>query len=149
MNQPDHRRQHRVRPDRHQGSGSPRRRPWARCWLTLVLGGAALPVTMAEPGLAASMPPLPPARQVLYDPDPATCKPASLQSNFQKQLLPWADQPAAVQASLRQLQLEMLQATLQRCVRKGLLTPEQVSSLEQALGLPPGEPPTQPSGARP
>ncbi len=105
-------------------------------------------VTMAEPGLAASMPPLPPARQVLYDPDPATCKPASLQSNFQKQLLPWADQPAAVQARLRQLQLEMLQATLQRCVRKGLLTAEQVNSLEQALGLP-SEQPAQPSGARP
>ncbi|MFZ0407215.1 MAG: hypothetical protein WAM11_03775 [Cyanobium sp.] len=97
---------------------------------------------------AANKPPLPPARPVYYDPDPATCRPAALQSSFRQQLLPWADQPAAVQARLRQLQLEMLHASLQRCVSKGLLSPEAARSLEQSLQQS-GSEPVQPSGARP
>ncbi len=107
--------------------------------------GAASP---ALPAAAATMPPPPPPRQVLYDPDPAICQPAALQSSFQQQLRPWSDQPAAVQARLRQVQLEMLQATLKRCVSKGLLSPEAASSLEKTLGQS-GPEVVQPSGARP
>ena len=136
----------RARADRRLGCAAQLWQPWAPSRLRLLLAGSALSVSMAAPGLAASMPPLPPARQVLYDPDPAICKPASLQNNFRQQLLPWADQPAAVQAKLRQVQLELLQATLQRCVSKGLLSPEQAGTLGKELL---GEAPTQPSGARP
>ncbi len=112
------------------------------------LGAGTASLTLQTPVTAADMPPPPPPRQVLYDPDPAVCQPAPLQSSFQQQLLPWADQPAAVQARLRQVQLEMLHATLQRCVSKGLLSPEAASSLEQNLAQG-GPEPIQPSGARP
>ena len=98
--------------------------------------------------IAASKPPLPPARPVHYDPDPDICQPAALQKSFQLQLLPWADQPPAVQARLRQVQLEMLQATLQRCISKGLLSPDAARNLEQTLKTS-GSEAVQPSGARP
>ena len=112
------------------------------------LGAGIASLGLQAPVPAADMPPPPPPRQVLYDPDPAVCKPVSLQSSFQQQLLPWADQPAAVQARLRQVQLEMLHATLQRCLSKGLLSPEEAGSLEKSLGQG-GPEPIQPSGARP
>ena len=113
-----------------------------------VLGAGVANLTLQAPAPAATMVPPPPPRQVLYDPDPAVCKPVSLQSSFQQQLLPWVDQPAAVQARLRQVQLEMLHATLQRCLSKGLLSPEEAGSLEKSLGQG-GPEPIQPSGARP
>ena len=122
--------------------------PWGAFGAGLL--GLALAIVLAVPVTAASKPPPPPPRQVLYDPDPATCKPASLQQGFQQQLLPWADQPAHVQAKLRQVQLEMMAATLQRCVSKGLLTPEQAGALQRELTqAQPGGATASPSGARP
>ncbi|MCX5948160.1 MAG: hypothetical protein NTY67_08275 [Cyanobacteria bacterium] len=126
----------------------------ARHRLRLNLLGAtasALAICCSTPmpaAIAASKPPLPPARPVHYDPDPDICQPAALQRSFQLQLLPWADQPAAVQARLRQVQLEMLQATLQRCISKGLLSPDAARNLEQTLGTS-GPEAVQPSGSRP
>jgi hypothetical protein len=64
--------------------------------------------------------------------------------------LPWADQPAQVQAKLRQVQLELMGATLQRCVSKGLLSPEQAGALRRELTqAQPDGAMASPSGARP
>jgi len=112
------------------------------------LQAALVAVVLAHPVAASNMPPPPPPRQKLYDPDPEICKASALQSSFQQQLLPWADQPAQVQARLRELQLEMLRATLKRCVGKGLMSVEQAGTLERELGQA-GATPNQPSGARP
>jgi hypothetical protein len=122
--------------------------PWGAFGAGLL--GLALAIVLAVPVTAASKPPPPPPRQVLYDPDPATCKPASLQKGFQQQLLPWADQPAQVQAKLRQVQLELMGATLQRCVSKGLLSLEQEGALRRELTqAQPDGAMASPSGARP
>jgi hypothetical protein len=73
-----------------------------------------------------------------------------IRSSFAKNLLPWADQPEPVLASLRQVQAEMTRATLASCVRQNLMTPAQAAALQKELGL--GDPPgaetlPQPSGA--
>ena len=104
-------------------------------------------VLMLPASIALAQPP-PPPRQKLYDPDPEVCKATALRTTFQQQLLPWADQPAKVQASLREVQLEMLRATLKRCVDKGLMGAEQAGAIERELGEA-GATPIQPSGARP
>lgn len=116
--------------------------------LRSVLKTGLLAVVLALPVAASEMPPPPPPRQKLYDPDPEVCKAAALRTTFQQQLLPWADQPAKVQASLRQVQLEMLRATLKRCVAKGLMGAEQAGAIERELGEA-GATPIQPSGALP
>jgi hypothetical protein len=71
-------------------------------------------------------------------------------SSFAKNLLPWADQPEPVLASLRQVQAEMTRATLASCVRQNLMTPAQAAAMQRELGL--GDPPgaetlPQPSGS--
>jgi hypothetical protein len=73
-----------------------------------------------------------------------------IRSSFAKNLLPWADQPEPVLASLRQMQAEMTRATLASCVRQNLMTAAQAAALQRELGL--GDPPDaetlpQPSGA--
>ncbi len=84
--------------------------------------GPLLPLpTDAQP----SRPQPPPPRTQHYDPDASTCKPEQLESGFRRQLLPWADQSEAVLNRLRQVQAEMLRASLRRCQQRGLLTPDQ------------------------
>jgi hypothetical protein len=78
----------------------------------------------------------------LYDPDPEACKVEMIRTTFRSNLLPWEDQPEAVQQRLRQLQAAMTLDTLRECQRKGLLTPAQVSALTLELNLTEG-----PSGA--
>jgi hypothetical protein len=100
--------------------------------------------------LAQQDPPPPEPRLKNYNPDETTCQGALIRSSFAKNLLPWADQPEPVLASLRQVQAEMTQATLASCVRQKLMTPAQAAALQKELGL--GEPPgvetlPQPSGA--
>lgn len=112
--------------------------------LALLASGAGLLAAGAHAGPTRPQPP--PPRQVRYDPDLATCKPAHLAGTFREQLKPWADQPEAVQARLRALQAEMLRASLKRCVGRGLLTPAEAAELEQGLLSSSG---AQPSGQRP
>lgn len=71
-----------------------------------------------------------------YDPDPQTCQVEMIRTTFRANLLPWADQPAAVQQRLRQLQSAMTVDTLLQCQARGLLTPSQVQALGRELGLP-------------
>ncbi|MFM7314922.1 MAG: hypothetical protein ACKO0M_17480 [Cyanobium sp.] len=83
-----------------------------------------------------------PTRVEQFDPDAQVCRPEAIRSGFFRQLLPWADQPAPVLARLRDVQLEMTRATLQRCVSRGLMTAAQARQLEQELAA-------QPPGATP
>jgi hypothetical protein len=113
--------------------------------LFLVILGAAY-----KPLLAQQDPPPPEPRLKNYHPDETTCQGDLIRSSFAKNLLPWADQPEAVLASLRQLQVEMTQATLASCVRQKLMTPAQAAALQKELGLgetPGGQTQPQPSSA--
>lgn len=103
-----------------------------------------LPIpTVAQP--TRPQPPPPPIQR--YDPDAVTCRPEELEAAHRRQLLPWADQSEAVLNRLRQVQAEMLRASLRRCQERGLLTPSQAQSVEQRLDLPPAPQPS--SGQRP
>ena len=103
-----------------------------------------------KPLLAQQDPPPPEPRLKNYHPDETTCQGALIRSSFAKNLLPWADQPEPVLASLRQVQAEMTRATLASCVRQNLMTPAQAAAMQRELGL--GDPPgaetlPQPSGS--
>jgi hypothetical protein len=103
-----------------------------------------------KPLLAQQDPPPPEPRLKQYHPDETTCQGALIRSSFAKNLLPWADQPEPVLASLRQVQAEMTRATLASCVRQNLMTPAQAAAMQRELGL--GDPPgaetlPQPSGS--
>ncbi len=103
-----------------------------------------------KPLLAQQDPPPPEPRLKNYHPDETTCQGAMIRSSYAKNLLPWAEQPEPVLASLRQVQAEMTKATLATCVRQNLMTPAQAAALQKELGL--GEPPgaetrPQPSSA--
>jgi hypothetical protein len=103
-----------------------------------------------KPLPAQQDPPPPEPRLKNYHPDETTCQGALIRSSFAKNLLPWADQPEPVLASLRQVQADMTRATLASCVRQNLMTPAQAAALQRELGL--GDPPSaetlpQPSGA--
>jgi hypothetical protein len=103
-----------------------------------------------KPLLAQQDPPPPEPRLKNNHPDETTCQGALIRSSFAKNLLPWADQPEPVLASLRQVQADMTRATLASCVRQNLMTPAQAAALqrERGLGDPPGaETLPQPSGA--
>ena len=106
--------------------------------------------TEVKPLLAQQDPPPPEPRLKNYHPDETTCQGALIRSSFAKNLLPWADQPEPVLASLRQVQAEMTRATLASCVRQNLMPPAQAAALQRELGL--GDPPgaetlPQPSGS--
>ena len=106
--------------------------------------------TEVKPLLAQQDPPPPEPRLKNYHPDETTCQGALIRSSFAKNLLPWADQPEPVLASLRQVQAEMTRATLASCVRQNLMTPAQAAAMQRELGL--GDPPgaetlPQPSGS--
>ena len=81
-----------------------------------------------KPLLAQQDPPPPEPRLKKYHPDETTCQGALIRSSFAKNLLPWADQPEPVLASLRQVQAEMTRATLASCVRQNLMTPAQAAA---------------------
>jgi hypothetical protein len=103
-----------------------------------------------KPLLAQHELPPPEPRLKNYRPDETTCQGDLIRSSYAKNLLPWADQPEPVLASLRQVQADMTRATLASCVRQNLMTPAQAAALQRELGL--GDPPSaetlpQPSGA--
>ncbi|MFM7266510.1 MAG: hypothetical protein ACKOZW_13150 [Cyanobium sp.] len=118
--------------------------------LALVLATAPAVLLPGRPGgpsaaqAEPTRPQPPPPRKVLYDPDQATCQPAHVERTFAEQLKPWADQSEAVQARLRQVQAEMLQGSLRRCVARGLLGEAEAQALMQRLLASP-----HPSGQRP
>jgi len=103
----------------------------------ILAAGLVLGVLWAgvKPLLAQQDPPPPEPRLKKYHPDETTCQGALIRSSFAKNLLPWADQPEPVLASLRQVQAEMTRATLASCVRQNLMTPAQAAALQKELGL--------------
>jgi hypothetical protein len=78
---------------------------------------------------------------VIYDPDPVSCQPDTIRQAFARHLAPFADQSPAVLARLRQVQLEMTDSSLRRCVAKGLMEPDTAAALRQELAA---QPPTRP-----
>lgn len=70
-----------------------------------------------------------------YDPDREVCQVQRIRSGFQANLLPWEDQPLPVRQRLRQLQATMTLGTLRECQARGLLSADQVASLERELDL--------------
>ena len=112
--------------------------------LVLVVLGAGV-----KPLLAQQDPPPPEPRIQKYHPDETTCQGDLIRSGFAKNLLPWANQPEPVLASLRRVQAEMTRATLASCVRQKLMTPAQADAMKKELGLdepPGGDPLPQSSG---
>jgi len=99
--------------------------------LAALLQGPPMALAVPAGGITTPLP----TRVERFNPDQQVCLPETIRASFATQLLPWADQPAAVLAQLRRVQLEMTQATLQRCVSKGLLQADQASELERQLGL--------------
>ena len=123
--------------------GRRRRQPRTLGLLAAVLLGLLLspPLSRAVPAGGITVPL--PSRVDRYNPDELVCKPETIRSSFNRQLQPWADQPPQVLAQLRRVQLEMTRATLQRCVRKGLMDAAAAQALEHQLGLSaPGAPAT-------
>jgi len=120
---------------------------------SLRLGAALLLGVLGSGGsplLAQQDPPPPEPRLKNYHPDETTCQGDLIRSSYAKNLLPWAEQPAPVLASLRQVQAEMTRATLASCVRQKLMTPAQATALQMELGLvdpPGGETRPQPANA--
>jgi hypothetical protein len=98
---------------------------------------APIPPTPTRAQPSRPQPPPPPIQR--FDPDASTCRPEELENGFRRQLLPWADQSEAVLNRLRQVQAEMLRASLRRCQQRGLLTPDQALKVEQRLQLPPAD----------
>jgi hypothetical protein len=119
-------------------------RPRLPATLALAALVSLVPTVSTAAPAGPTRPQPPPSRKELYDPDQATCQPASVERTFAEQLRPWADQPEPVQARLRLLQAEMLRGSLQRCVSRGLLSVADAQALEQRLLAAP-----QPSGQRP
>lgn len=110
-----------------------RPRPFWACWLGLL--AASVLCTFGGQGLAQGRnQPAPPAsKPTLYNPDPQTCQVDNVRSAFQHQLSPYADQSATVLARLRNVQAELLEATLQRCVAKDLMDGPTARSLAAEL----------------
>ena len=119
-------------------------RPRLPATLALAALVSLVPTVSTAAPAGPTRPQPPPPRKELYDPDQATCQPASVERTFAEQLRPWADQPEPVQTRLRLLQAEMLRGSLQRCVSRGLLSAADAQALEQRLLAGP-----QPSGQRP
>lgn len=93
-----------------------------------------MPLGTASWGQGRTMPPPPASRPTLYDPDAMTCEPDRIRSGFQRQLQPYADQSPAVLAKLRQVQLDLTERSLRRCVERQLLSPQQAAQLRAELG---------------
>lgn len=104
----------------------------------MVLGSALL----ASPAWSQDrrQPEPPTSRPTLYDPDRTTCDVELIRTAFQRQLQPYADQNPAVLARLRELQLEITQRSLKRCVERQLLTPQQADQLAKGLAASPIRP---------
>jgi hypothetical protein len=124
-------------------------RPPLPATLALAALVSLVPTVSTAAPAGPTRPQPPPSRKELYDPDQATCQPASVERTFAEQLRPWADQPEPVQARLRLLQAEMLRSSLQRCVSRGLLSEADAQALEQRLLAGPQPSSPQPSNAQP
>ena len=83
-----------------------------------------------------SRPGRPKPKQVIFNPDIATCQSNVIRQAYERQLLPWKGQPKPVFDRLKIVQTEMTRSTLRRCQNLGLLDSDQVKALERQLALP-------------
>jgi hypothetical protein len=110
-------------------------------WLAAVVPGDRLIGAMAlVPSAAAqgrSQPPPPAAPVQIFRPDLATCQPQNLVAAHRRHLEQFASQPPQVLARLRQLQLEMGEATLKSCASQNLISRQEAERIWRELQLMP------------
>jgi len=134
-------------------AGASQQRCHRRTRASLTLAGLALAVLLPL-SPARSIPsdgietPLP-TRVDRFNPDLQVCTPEAIRRGYVSQMQPWADQPPAVVARLREVQLEMTRSTLRRCVSKGLMDRAQAEQLFAQLISQPSSPPTPSAGPAP
>ena len=111
-------------------------------WITCLAVVLALPLlqrgAMAIPADGIEI--APPTRVERFNPDQQVCRAEAIRAGYASQMRPWADQPAAVQARLREIQLEMTRDTLRRCVSKGLMDRSAAEQLFAQLIAEPASP---------
>ena len=96
-----------------------------------LIGGAALvPAAVAQ---GRPVPPPPAAPVQIYRPDLATCQPQNLVVAQRRHLKQFATQPPEVLARLRQLQLELGEATLRSCAAQNLISREEAERIWRDL----------------
>lgn len=82
-----------------------------------------------------------------FEPDPLTCKSDNLLAAYRRQLSQFASQPPKVLARLREVQLEMGEATLKRCAALGHLSRPEAEQIWREFQLMPLPTATVPSPA--
>lgn len=102
-------------------------------WLPLLVAACCTQLCLSVAAQARNQPPPPASRPTIYDPDPKTCQPDNIRRAFARQLAPYADQGEAVLQQLRKVQLQLTEASLQRCVARGLLDEATARSLAAEL----------------
>ncbi len=86
-----------------------------------------------------SMPPPPAAPVTTYRPDQATCQSDNMLGAYRRQLQQFAGQSTKVLLRLRQVQLEMAEASLKDCASQNLLSRDEADRIWrklQAMPLP-------------
>lgn len=107
--------------------------------LALLASGSGIPSLEAR-----TMPPRPKTPVRLYQPDGDTCREEHLLKAYRNQLQQFADQPPQVLQRLRQMQLELGEASLKRCANEGLISREEADRIWRELQrqpLPGSQPP--------
>ena len=100
-----------------------------------LIGATALVTSAAAQG--RSQPPPPAAPVQIFRPDLATCQPQNLVAAHRRHLEQFASQPPQVLARLRQLQLEMGEATLKSCAGQNLISRQEAERIWRELQLMP------------
>lgn len=117
-----------------RGPSSPGQRPWPSVsWLPLLVVACCIQLCCSLAAQARNQPPPPASRPTIYDADPKTCQPDNIRRGFARQLEPYADQGEAVLQQLRKVQLQLTEASLRRCVAKGLMDEATARSLAAEL----------------
>ena len=118
--------------------------------LGLALALAALGLTGPAAHSQDRRTPLAPVQT--FEPDPLTCKRDNLLAAYRRKLNQFASQPPKVLVRLREVQLEMGEATLKRCAALGYLSrpdAEQIWREFQLMPLPTATAPAPSPAQRP
>ncbi|MCT0219181.1 hypothetical protein KQ304_09240 [Synechococcus sp. CS-1329] len=118
------------------------------CVGSLLLGSASLVLVTISPWSppleARTMAPPPKTPVRIYQPDGDTCQADHMLKAYQNQLLQFADQPPQVLQRLRQIQLELGEASLKRCANENRISREEADRIWRELQrqpLPGSQPP--------
>jgi len=120
-----------------------KRLPFKGLPLRKLLFGLIGPIAAFAAGAALaqgrSMPPPPAAPVTTYRPDQATCQSDNMLGAYRRQLQQFAGQSTKVLLRLRQVQLEMAEASLKDCASQNLLSRDEADRIWrklQAMPLP-------------